>query len=104
MKLRNLLTEHIFGTMKRNFNQGYFLTRGIENVSGEMGLTVLVYNIKRVLNILGPERLIRIMEVINKGINDNLEDIFVKFCYFLKKIRNFIFRWLNLPKKRVIYV
>ena len=33
--------------------QGAFLTRGLENVRAEFGLTVLAYNIRRALNILG---------------------------------------------------
>ena len=45
VKMRNLLTEHIFGTMKRGFNQGYMLLKGIEKVSAEIALTVLSYNI-----------------------------------------------------------
>ena len=47
-----------FGTMKRGREQGDFLTRGLAKVRGEMSLTVLVYNLKRVLNILGMEALI----------------------------------------------
>jgi len=38
--------------------QGYFLTRGLEKVRGEMSLTVLVYNLKRVINIIGVKELI----------------------------------------------
>jgi len=48
---RKELVEHPFGTMKHWMDQGYFLTRGFENVTGEMSLTALCYNIKRVLNI-----------------------------------------------------
>lgn len=103
VKMRQSLIEHIFGTMKRNFNQGYFLTRGMKNVSTEMGLTVLAYNIKRVLNILGPEKLIGITKAMNKGIYNNLEDIFAKFYYFLEKIINFILHWLNPVQKGIIY-
>jgi len=44
VKLRNLLTEHIFGTIKRNFNQGYMLLKGKEKVGAEIALTVLAYN------------------------------------------------------------
>ena len=55
--MRNILTEHIFGTMKRGFNQGYMLLKGKEKVSTEISLTVLSYNIKRVLNIIGLDRL-----------------------------------------------
>ncbi len=52
MKLRKALVEHPFGTLKRGMGQGYFLTRGIDNVTGEMSLSLLSYNIKRVLNIV----------------------------------------------------
>jgi len=31
--MRNMIIEHIFGTMKRGFNQGYMLMRGKESVS-----------------------------------------------------------------------
>jgi transposase len=39
--------------MKRGMNQGYFLLRGLKKVAAEISLTVLSYNIKRALNILG---------------------------------------------------
>jgi transposase len=54
MALRKRLVEHPFGTMKRAINQGYLLLRGLRKVSGEVGFTMLAYNIRRVLNILGP--------------------------------------------------
>lgn len=58
VKRRQWLTEHPIGTLKRGFNQGYFLTRGIEKTGVEMSLSVLAYNIKRVINIIGLEKLI----------------------------------------------
>jgi transposase len=57
MRRRKEIVEHPFGTMKRGMQMGYFLTRGLKKVSGEMSLTVLSYNLKRVLNILGTKRL-----------------------------------------------
>jgi hypothetical protein len=59
MKLRKQLVEHPFGTMKRGMNQGYFLLKGINKVAGEMSLTVMAYNIKRVLSIVGVQEMIR---------------------------------------------
>ncbi len=53
MKLRKQLAEHPFGTIKRAWNQGYFLTKGLESVNAEMSLTMLAYNIKRAIQILG---------------------------------------------------
>ena len=53
MKPRKQIVEHPFGTMKRALNHGYFLLRGLPKVRAEMSLTVLVYNLKRVMTILG---------------------------------------------------
>jgi transposase len=50
---RNMMVEHPFGTIKRWMDQGYFLMRGIEKVRAEFSLSVLAYNIKRVITILG---------------------------------------------------
>ena len=57
MARRKALSEHPFGTIKRGMDAGYFLLRGLEKVRAEMSLTVLAYNLKRVLNILGVPRL-----------------------------------------------
>lgn len=58
-KQRSSLIEHVFGTIKRGMGHTYFLTRGKEKVSTELSLMVLSYNFKRVLTILGVERMIR---------------------------------------------
>jgi hypothetical protein len=58
VRMRQWLSEHPFGTIKRGFNQGYLLLKGLSKVRGEMGLTFLAYNIKRAINILGVEALI----------------------------------------------
>ena len=59
MRKRKMLAEHPFGTIKRWMDQGYFLMRGQDQVSAEASLTVLAYNIKRVINILGVTPLVR---------------------------------------------
>jgi transposase len=56
--VRKTLSEHPFGTLKHAWNHGYFLTRGLEKVQAEMSLTVLAYNIKRVINIVGVSALL----------------------------------------------
>ncbi len=61
MKQRKQIVEHPFGTIKRAMNQSYFLMRGLPKVRAEMSLTVLAYNLKRVLNILGVERLLEVV-------------------------------------------
>jgi len=58
MKHRQQLSEHPFGTIKRSMMSSYFLMKGIKKVATEMSLTVLAYNMKRVINIIGVEKLI----------------------------------------------
>lgn len=55
---RKALSEHPYGTMKRAMDQGYFLLKGLRKVRGEFSLTVLAYNLKRVLNLVGVPRLV----------------------------------------------
>jgi transposase len=59
MRLRRDTVEHPFGTLKRWMGAEHFLTRGLDNVGTEMGLHVLAYNLKRVMNILGVEGLLQ---------------------------------------------
>jgi hypothetical protein len=58
IKQRKCIVEHPFGTIKRNMDGGYCLTKGLKNVLGEFSLTFLAYNIKRVINIMGVGKLI----------------------------------------------
>ena len=57
-KRRKELGEHPFGTMKRGWDHGYFLMRGLEKVRTEFSLTVLAYNLRRVLNLIEIPRLL----------------------------------------------
>jgi transposase len=57
MRLRACLSEHPFGTLKRMSDAGQFLTRGLDNTRAEMALSILGYNLTRVINILGVQRL-----------------------------------------------
>lgn len=51
IKRRKGMVEHPFGTLKHWMDHGSFLMRGKPKVSAEMALSVLNYNLKRVLNI-----------------------------------------------------
>lgn len=52
LKCRKTLVEHPFGTMKRNKAEGHFLLKGLRKVRGEFSLSVLAYNLRRVLNLM----------------------------------------------------
>lgn len=64
VELRKELCEHPFGTMKRAFNQGYLLLKGLRKVNGEIGLTMLAYNMRRAINVLGARTLINSVAII----------------------------------------
>lgn len=59
MRMRQWLSEHPFGTIKRAMDQGYMLLKGLDKVRAEFSLTVLAYNMKRVMNILGVKHLVK---------------------------------------------
>jgi transposase len=58
-KQRQMIVEHPFGTIKRSWGAYYFLTKRKASVSGEISLSFLAYNLKRVMNILGIKELVR---------------------------------------------
>ena len=58
MKQRTQVVEHPVGTMQRGWDAGYVLMRGLEKVRTEFSLTVLAYNLRRVLNLVEMPRLL----------------------------------------------
>jgi len=63
MLIRKQTVEHPFGTIKSWMGSTHFLTRRFKNVSTEMNLHVLAYNLKRVIQIVGVKSLIGAMQV-----------------------------------------
>lgn len=60
-RLRQQITEHMFGTMKRQQGFTYTLVRTREKVMGEVGLIFTGYNLCRCISVLGAEKLIRLL-------------------------------------------
>jgi len=58
-KLRQMIVEHPFGTIKRGWGAYFFLTKRKVSVSAEISLSFLTYNLKRAINILGTEEILR---------------------------------------------
>ena len=61
-RLRLCLSEHPFGTVKWYHGAHYLLCKGIEKASGELGLSLLAYNLRRAINMVGSQRLIGAMQ------------------------------------------
>ncbi len=55
--IRKQTVEHPFGTIKMWMGATNFLTRRFKNVSTEMSLHVLAYNMKRMMAIMGVQAL-----------------------------------------------
>jgi len=71
-RLRQQITEHQFGTLKRQWGFTYTLMKGKENVLCEVNLMMICYNLRRLISILG------LNELKNKlrGLAFNLYNIF----------------------------
>ncbi len=53
MRQRRVTVEHPFGTIKMWMGATHFLMKRLKNVKTEMALSVLAYNLTRVMNIIG---------------------------------------------------
>jgi hypothetical protein len=58
MRARRETVEHPFGSIKSWTSSSHFLMRRLEHVGTEMCLQVLAYDLKRVMQILGPSTLV----------------------------------------------
>jgi transposase len=58
MRRRRETVEHPFGTIKARMGATHFLMKTLPRVAAEMALHVLAYNLTRVINIIGPDRLV----------------------------------------------
>ncbi len=61
MRVRRETVEHPFGTLKMRMGATHFLMKRLPKVATEMALSVLAYNLTRVLNSIGVKPLIAAM-------------------------------------------
>jgi len=55
-KRRQAIVEHPYGTIKRQWGFSYILTKqGKDRASADVGFMFIAYNLRRIMNILGPE-------------------------------------------------
>jgi hypothetical protein len=66
--LRSRSVEHPFGTIKAWMSATHFKMKTLKHVATEMALHVLVYNMMRVMAILGVPALMRAMNVVTDDI------------------------------------
>ena len=63
MSQRLCLSEHPFGTIKHSMGADYFLLNGLEKVAGEFALSAIAYNMKRSRNLLGFNKMMKLMMI-----------------------------------------
>ncbi|MES0447135.1 MAG: IS1182 family transposase [Desulfobacterales bacterium] len=62
-KRRQAIVEHPYGTIKRQWGFSYIMTkRSLKRASADVGLMMTAYNLRRIINILGVERLRKYLE------------------------------------------
>jgi len=62
-KRRQAIVEHPYGTIKRQWGFSYIMTKkGTGRASADVGLMMTAYNLRRIINILGLEQLMKYLE------------------------------------------
>ena len=56
-RLRQQITEHQFGTLKRQWGFTHTLMKGKLNVLSEVNLIMICYNLRRLMSIMQPKEL-----------------------------------------------
>ena len=92
-RLRQQITEHQFGTLKRQWGFTHTLMRVKQNVLSEVNLIMTCYNLTRLMSILGP-----------KMLKERLRRLGQRLAAFVKRISahrtNYIlFKLLYLPSE-----
>ncbi|MEM7254551.1 MAG: transposase, partial [Pseudomonadota bacterium] len=62
MQIRRSTVEHPFGTLKAWMGATHFLTKTLPHTRTEMSLHALAYNMKRVMQIMGVQSLLRALQ------------------------------------------
>ena len=75
MRQRRETVEHPFGTIKMRLGATHFLMKRLKNVRTEMALSVLAYNLTRVINILGITPLIQAIRAVRPALSQPQKSI-----------------------------
>lgn len=96
ISMRKGIVEHPFGTLKRTMNHGYFLCKGLEKVRTEFSLSAIAYNIKRLLNLVGFDK---IMDKINFVLTPN--DIYLEILSIFEPYKALYLNFFHLLPKQL---
>ena len=92
---RQQIVEHPYGTIKRQWGFNYIITKKyIERAEADFGFIMTVYNLRRIINIVGMKRLREYMV----SIFSVLCSIFDRFKLFLSLINQILRLTMKNPK------
>ena len=97
---RQSIVEHPYGTIKRAWGYDYTLLKGIEKVAGEFATIFTIYNLRRVMSILGIEELIKRLKAACLLTMEQVCLILSRYVHFLYKFEKwikFIFQKIGWP-------
>lgn len=86
-RLRQQITEHQFGTLKRQWGFTYTLMKGKQHVLSEVNLMMTCYNLRRLMSILGP-----------KELKNRLKELRPIISAILRPILDLVSQLLTIPK------
>ncbi|NQU82285.1 MAG: transposase, partial [Bacteroidetes bacterium] len=81
---RQQVTEHMFGTLKRQRGFTHTLVRGKDNVLGEVGLMFIGYNLSRCISVIGMEEFIKALKECCLAV------FLIKIRLILRRFRRFL--------------
>jgi len=93
---RQQIIEHPFGTIKRQWGFEFTLLKGKEGVLSEVNLMFIVYNLTRIMSILGQEELTKRLRALCFGIKSKIWVILRQYKGLLQfinyQVQNYFFR------------
>jgi hypothetical protein len=82
-RLRQQITEHQFGTIKRQWGFTHTLMKGKQNVLSEVNLIMICYNLSRLMAILDPNELRKRLKKLALELSSIFEGISGVLSHFL---------------------
>jgi len=95
-KLRQQITEHQFGTLKRQWDFTYTLMRGKENVLSEVNIMMMVYNLRRLMSIFSIKEL-------KARLKSLVLSIIAIYGLILANLRHYILKIIVSELKYLVY-
>ncbi|MEN8251569.1 MAG: transposase, partial [Bacteroidota bacterium] len=83
-KRRQAIVEHPYGTIKRQWGFSYIMTKkSLKRASSDVGLMMTAYNLRRIMNILGIER-------IREFLQDRIDLFFSKTAVYERNLTHML--------------